>query len=98
VDLRSWWKSGCVDSGKSLVRHGGGCGEVCNTIYEVVPQRDRSDLHEMRHLFYVSSMRAGGGAGADVPHRLSGEAFLLLYDGGTNACIVAWRIVNIACT
>jgi hypothetical protein len=41
----------------------------------------RWDLHEMRHLFYVSGLRRGGGAGAGagVPHRLfsDGNARLL---------------------
>jgi hypothetical protein len=37
-----------------------------------VPQRDRSDLREMRHLLYVSGLRVSGGVGADtdVPYRL----------------------------
>jgi hypothetical protein len=32
-----------------------GEAKYCDRIYDVVPQRDRSDFHEMRHLVYLSS-------------------------------------------
>jgi hypothetical protein len=84
VNLRSWWECDCVDGGESLARHRGGCGEVRDKIYDVVPQHDRSEWHEMRHFFHVNGLRVSGGAGADVSHRLSGKASLLLYNVGVN--------------